>query len=176
MEERIIEDINNLLTQLFTKMKEAGYEWDAEKNELKKIEQNTAWSKEDEEQFSFCCAAIELSNYSSDEHRNYAISFLESLKDRVQPKVELTQLDKNILEAAIAFVEQNDHFNCWRGVDKRAVLSALYSLKPQSQWKPSDEQLDALHDAAVYVDKSMFPYPKGTLMKLYKQLKKLREE
>lgn len=39
MEERIIKDINNLLTQLFQKMKEAGYEWDAKKKELKKIEQ-----------------------------------------------------------------------------------------------------------------------------------------
>ena len=52
----------------------------------------------------------------------------------------------------------------------------LKSLRPQNTWKPSDEQLNALHDAAVYVDKSMFPYPKGILMKLYKQLKKLREE
>lgn len=35
MEERIIKDINNLLTQLFQKMREAGYKWDAEKKELK---------------------------------------------------------------------------------------------------------------------------------------------
>ena len=33
---------------LFQKMKEAGYEWDAEKKELKKIEHNPAWSEEDE--------------------------------------------------------------------------------------------------------------------------------
>ena len=52
----------------------------------------------------------------------------------------------------------------------------LKALIPQSTWKPSDEQLDALHDAAVYIDKSMFPYPKGILMKLYEQLKKIREE
>jgi len=39
MEERIIKEINVLLTQLFSKMKESGYEWDAEKKELKKIEQ-----------------------------------------------------------------------------------------------------------------------------------------
>lgn len=49
-------------------------------------------------------------------------------------------------------------------------------VQPKLIWKPSDEQLDALHDAAVYVDKSMFPYPKGILMTLYKQLEKLREE
>lgn len=35
--------------QLFQKMEEAGYEWDAKKKELKKIEQHpTAWSEEDE--------------------------------------------------------------------------------------------------------------------------------
>ena len=32
---------------LFSKMKEAGYEWDAEKKELRKIEQKPAWSEED---------------------------------------------------------------------------------------------------------------------------------
>lgn len=37
MEERIIKDINNLLAQLFQKMHEAGYKWDAEKKELRKI-------------------------------------------------------------------------------------------------------------------------------------------
>lgn len=39
MEERIIKDINDLLTQLFQKMHDAGYELDAEKKQLKKIEQ-----------------------------------------------------------------------------------------------------------------------------------------
>lgn len=32
---------------LFRKMKESGYEWDAEKKELRKIEQKPAWSEED---------------------------------------------------------------------------------------------------------------------------------
>jgi DNA repair ATPase RecN len=34
---------------LFSKMKEAGYEWDANHKQLKKIEQKPAWSEEDEE-------------------------------------------------------------------------------------------------------------------------------
>ena len=37
MEERIIKDINNLLTQLFQKIKEASYVWDADKLELKRF-------------------------------------------------------------------------------------------------------------------------------------------
>ena len=54
------------------------------------------WSVEDEEQFSFCCAAIELSNYSSDEYRNYAISFLESLRERVQPQPQWKPSDEQL--------------------------------------------------------------------------------
>lgn len=38
MEKRIIRDINNLLTHLFQKIRESGYEWDAKNKELKKIE------------------------------------------------------------------------------------------------------------------------------------------
>ena len=41
MEERTIKDINNLLTLLFQKIKQEGYEWNSEKKELKKIESKT---------------------------------------------------------------------------------------------------------------------------------------
>lgn len=37
---------------LFQKMKEAGYEWDAEKKELKKIEQESAWSEDGGQKYS----------------------------------------------------------------------------------------------------------------------------
>jgi len=96
-------------------------------------------------------------------------------KDRVQPKVELTQVDKNILEAAIAFVEQNNHFNCWRGVDKHTVLSALHSLKPQNTLKPSDEQMKAL-DIAIRCGIQLGTWEEKALKELREQLKKLREE
>lgn len=36
----------------FAKMKEAGYEWDAERKELKNIDQKPAWSEEDEKQLN----------------------------------------------------------------------------------------------------------------------------
>ena len=63
------------------------------------------------------------------------------------------------------------------------TLQSESDIEDEGRWKvsakeycePNDKQLDALHDAAVYVDKSMFPYPKGILMKLYKQLKNLKE-
>ena len=94
------------------------------------------------------------------------VKFLKSL--RSQRKVELTELDKNILEAAIAFVEQNDHFNCWRGVDKHTVLSALRSLK--LHWKPTNEQMDALKHSGF----GCYVYGDGpALRSLYNDLKKL---
>ena len=160
---------------LMKEMADAGYTFDFEKKELKKIEQkpaekttwydnmddliadamiddiknadmpehckhnrltwinkhrskSTEWSDEDEEQFSFCCAAIELSNYSSDEYRNYAISFLESLKDRVQPQ-------------------------------------------PKQEWKPSEEQMENLSRAF-----NGGTFQTSLLMELYQDLKKLMEE
>ena len=112
-------------------------------------EQKTAWSEEDKTMIENIIDTINMSiedcdvddigtnaRFSLEKERDW----LKSLKSRVQPKVELTQLDKNILEAAIAFVEQNNHFNCWRGVDKHTVLSALHSLRYWNQWKPSKAQ------------------------------------
>jgi len=72
---------------LFQKMKEAGYEWDAEKKELKKIEQNPAWSEEDEkmandliEGFQSPVKAYYLVHTSKE-----IVGWLKSIKDRVQP-------------------------------------------------------------------------------------------
>jgi hypothetical protein len=64
MEERTIKDINNLLTQLFSKMHEAGYEWDETRLELKKIASDNAeqddrclgWLKKDADMLDFLMA------------------------------------------------------------------------------------------------------------------------
>lgn len=122
------------------------------------------WSEEDERIIKRIDSLLYAINESDFEDIH---AWLESLKNRIQPKVELTQLDKNILEAAIAFVEQNNHFNCWRGVDKHTVLSALYSLRPQKQWKPSDEQIKALFELLPTRCSS------NPIFSLYNDLKKL---
>lgn len=105
------------------------------------------WSEEDEKKITFLERLIRYNVPEGqygwvDGHKGgfvtklEAISMLKSL--RPQPKAELTLLDKNIIKAAIAFVEQNNHFNCWGGIDKHTVIKALRSLK--SSWKPTDEQ------------------------------------
>lgn len=143
------------------------------KNEQLKNEK-PAWSEKDEKYVK------DLADYftgvTSLKHAEEDIAdWFKSLKDKVQPKVELTQLDKNILEAAIAFVEQNNHFNCWGGVDKQTVLSALRSLSPQSQWKPTKRQLESLEMAAKYymAGKISKNYAGKDLTEILQQLKAL---
>lgn len=182
---------------LMKAMADEGYTFDLENKELKKNEEESEnykqqvmsemtdlvkdyiiqkpaeWSEEDKYYYGIIQYCLNNESVGKADKEN-AISWFQSLKDRIQPKVELTQLDKNILEAAIAFVEKNHHFNCWRGVDKHTVLSALHSLRPQSTWKPSDEQMQALSNAG----NSFRPFEKShkVLWSLYNDLKKLMDD
>ncbi len=108
---------------LFQKMKEAGYEWDVEKKELKEIEHNPAWSEEDEQTLNNIADYIKSKGYEDDAE--------------------------------------------W-----------LQSLRPQSHWKPSEEQMKALnvvinfaagHDSARWNS-----YIYNVLKSLSEQLKKLK--
>ena len=77
---------------LFKKINEAGYEWDAEKKELKKFEQNPAWSEEDESWFK----ELELMALSFSNDVSYLKKFfdwLKSLKDKYTWKPSIAQLN-----------------------------------------------------------------------------------
>ena len=79
---------------LFQKMKDAGYEWDAEKRELKKIEQNPAWSEEDEKMLKsiiYCIDGTPL--LDSDQ-----IDWLKSLKPRWKPSEVQIKVLEDVLE------------------------------------------------------------------------------
>ena len=76
---------------LFAKMKEAGYEWDVEKNELKKIEQKSVWSEEDENMLQKALSTIRYAlSIPADKEDDpcfagsSTIAWLKSLKERVQ--------------------------------------------------------------------------------------------
>lgn len=90
---------------------------------------------------------------------------------RPRPKAELTLLDENIIKAAVAFVEQNDHFNVWGGIDKHTVIKSLRSLCPS--WKPSEEQMTAIIRAWGILKLHEQEDVAKRLAKLYEQLKKL---
>jgi hypothetical protein len=67
---------------LFSKMKESGYEWDAEKKELKKIEPTLAWDEEDEKMCKNLLFLMEQENSISSWEGCY--EWLKSLEERVQ--------------------------------------------------------------------------------------------
>lgn len=64
---------------------EEKYEWDAEKKELKKIEQKSTWSEEDERMFTLCASSVQtryndgLLSYNEYEQASF---WLKSLKER----------------------------------------------------------------------------------------------
>ena len=68
---------------LFQKMKEASYEWDAEKKELKKIEH--AWSEEDEHRVKDTIYFLDTAkkHYASTVEIDACIAWLKSLKERI---------------------------------------------------------------------------------------------
>lgn len=90
---------------LYQKMKEAGYEWDAEKKELKKIEQKPAWSEEDEEMLNYIICDIESLKEQvycktlCDEE----IDWLKNLKDRLQPQSTWKPSDEQMRELKNVF-------------------------------------------------------------------------
>lgn len=71
---------------LFQKMHEAGYEWDADKKELIKIEQKPAWSEEDERNLQGIIDEIEANKNHAPDYDvatyNRFLSWLKSLKER----------------------------------------------------------------------------------------------
>ena len=85
---------------LFQKMKEAGYELDAENKQLKKIEQKPTWSEKDEEIYRKCICAMRASACGFPEEEKFVEqvdNWFKSLKDRVQPKQEWSEEDKTML-------------------------------------------------------------------------------
>ena len=116
---------------LFQKMKEAGYEWDAEKKELKKIEQKPAWSEEDEKKLLCVCAWI----------KDYPR--IADFKDEM-------------------YTVANNYIN-W-----------LKSLRPQKQWKPSDEQMGLLQAIVNDPNNASSESCQIVLKEVIRQLKKLK--
>jgi hypothetical protein len=76
---------------LFQKMREAGYEWDAEKKELKKIEQKPSWSEEDENHLKNCIAYFRTIEKTSPFYEDYL--WLKSLSPQPHWKPNEEQME-----------------------------------------------------------------------------------
>ena len=161
---------------LFQKMKEAGYKWDADKKELKKIEQNPAWSEEDERNLDWLITVCERIHYKSDPQvaPKAALTlrdWFKSLKGRVQPqpKKEWSEEDEYnsaFIQEALLGLDGDDSYR-----EKCCKMAEwLESLKPQNTWKPSDEQMERLKGII-----NSLPHQE-VLYSLYQDLKKLIKE
>ena len=76
-------------------MADAGYTFDAEKKELKKIEQKSAWSEEDERCLTnaiYACEQMSDEDYNHSQGYIDAIKWFKSLKDRTTWKPSDEQL------------------------------------------------------------------------------------
>lgn len=136
----------------------------------KQGEQNSTWSEEDERlrktSISF------LKHYADKGYENAVecIDWLKSIKDRVQPhpRREWSKEDKVMLDEIIDFFENGtvkfQH-------DLSLYASWLKSLRPQPHWKPSEEQIQCLHDAIEHYHTS--GYPASKLNELYEQMSKI---
>ena len=161
------------------------------------IKQKPAWSEEDENLFRCAIDAVEQESKVrtdgclDEEVGKMVTDWLKSLKERVQPqpKQKWNEEDINMIDWLIRCCEKEHEELCNDKYGHQDIVSDLKrdcrkkwdwleSLKnrvaPQKQWKPSDEQIKAVKEAACY--SSVFSEKIiDNLISLSKQLKKLKE-
>lgn len=148
MRETKPKDISEFLDRLTTVEQEFLWEHIAKIRELDKEEQKSAWSEEDETKINYLIALLQNCTMNNDALRvmNEGIEdWLKSLKDRVQPRQEWSEDGeiKETIRCALLSCCNGSAINYklpYDGYEK--CLSWLKSLKLQSQWKPSEEQMD----------------------------------
>ena len=154
-------------TLLFQKMKEAGYEWDAEKKELKKVNSYCQKHCKGYQETRKCYADGEC-----EAKKNAEIAWSEADDSMVEDI--RNSFECHCDEMTEALQEQYNKF-----------FDKVKSIKLQNIWKPSYEQMEALkcaiEDVAKFskrcglqVELENEPYY-SALHSLYEQLKKFRE-
>ena len=168
-------------------MTEAGYCFDFDKKELKKIriedlvqsievQKPAEWSEEDEQHIDsllkrldgLCRNEFERTRFAINEDRDW----LKSLKDRVQPKQEWSKEDEREIKHCIDFLNHPDMIKATPTIVKDCK-NWLKSLKPQNRWKPSDEQIKVLDEVIRNPHLSTAEY--NGLIEFMEQLKKLKD-
>jgi hypothetical protein len=105
------------------------------------------------------------------------INWLSSIKDRVQPKQKWSEEDEQVIEDAESWLDMlcsylKNNSSQYIPVVKE-VISKLKSLRPQSQWKPSNGQMLAINTAINVLGKGTI---NGKyLIELHEQLKKQKQ-
>ena len=128
---------------LMKAMVDAGYTFDFEKKELKKIEQNTAWSEEDERIYQSIMDDSVQENQLNDKQTNW----LRDIKYRYfpQPKQEWSEEDEIGFRDAMWAIEQartiakdeNDMGNIWYA--ENWLKSLEDRVQPKQEWSEEDD-------------------------------------
>lgn len=102
------------------------------------------------------------------------VKWLKSLKYLNKCSCQFDEIDKEILRAAVLFVQNNtDEFAC-NGVSKEDVIDLLDSLTNSETWQPTKMQLNAFEQVYDWYNNNFAP--SETLTSLYNDLKKLYEK
>ncbi len=135
----------------------------------KQGEQKPAWSEEDEEISEAIIKRISGESDALSVSLSSAISWVENVKDRVlpQPKQKWGKEDREMRMKVLKYLSTRCNV-----FEYEEVENWLKSLRPQSQWKPSDEQMEVLKSSTYCQNKQM----SKALFELYQDLLKLREE
>lgn len=185
MEEKIIKDINNLLAQLFQKMKEAGYEWNADKKVLVMIGIDN--DDEDERYEELEDDETDLSIEPINEYNTHEPTLEEAKEwNEAYEKGYSLGYENGKNEQKLAWGEDDEKMLKWlcRIVHSQRVNNVItvkeeselgqwmdkwLNHNPQSHWKPTEEQMEALLDCVSLSTKENF----FKLNSLYEQLIKL---
>ena len=187
---------------LFQKMKEAGYEWDAEKKELKKIEHTCKINN------SYTCVTFpfkakvkssgkivtihdgqlsqdgkEWIKYQSDAEDRYKVYESNNLElvCEIEPTPTWSEEDEiNYNYALVACIYYGETKGYADTEIHQKTKNWLKSIKYIHFWKPNDAQIEALEHFVRSIGESGYtsPYENNTklLYSLLEQLKKLREK
>lgn len=140
---------------LFTKMKEAGYEWNVEKKELKKIEQKFTPKYKNGDCIEYRGGKYKITKVTVTPHNFfYDVSLIEVHSDLEEVVISIgmaaeEQMSK--IEQKPAWSEEDEkqarqikriaHDGCTQKLQKQ-IADWLESLKERYTWKQSDEQMN----------------------------------
>ena len=149
---------------------------------------NVEWSEEDNVYLDDALWAMKLASTVAQDENDMgniwcAERWLKSLKERIQPKQELSKKDENNILFLTSIIEE-----CFKDKEKitlygdtacanftkENVIERLKSLRPQNTWKPTKAQIEAIEEAIEFL--GCTKKVREDLKSLHKQLKKLREE
>ncbi len=139
------------------------------------VEQNPAWSEEDEEMLKEALRMIEKpgSMFKGEIITKKVVDWLKSLKDKVlpQPKSIWSEEDEATINSIIhhfriAYTQTDE-------LDKEVEFLKTFKFRVQSQWKPSDEQINGI-ECAIKTLQHQLNVEDKRLNSLYNDLKKLK--